>query len=212
MISHLWWVHVTLFPTTCWAMNLCELTLAVSHPPQEKNMWFKWSHTTRSSIQSRWCLQLTFLRQGWILDPVIFNFYFVRLPLCNKYSDYIVTFISIHSVIIYVAFFGACMRCTRLCPLKPGVTEVVSEEMLTVGRNLDRTGQPLPTYLTLILLYFSWSSLIFYCSTLINLTFVTLILSKLVLIFSHLFPLYSDYSYLFFLKTNVDFTPLKSCA
>jgi hypothetical protein len=34
------------------------------------------------------------------------------------------TFISIHSVIIYVVFFGACMRCTRLCPLKPGVTDV----------------------------------------------------------------------------------------
>ena len=51
------------------------------------------------------------------------------------------TFISIHSVIIYVVFFGACMRCTRLCPLNPGVTEVVSEEMLTVGRNLDRNGQ-----------------------------------------------------------------------
>jgi hypothetical protein len=32
--------------------------------------------------------QLTFWRQGWILDPVIFIFYFVRLPLCNKYSDY----------------------------------------------------------------------------------------------------------------------------
>jgi hypothetical protein len=32
------------------------------------------------------------------------------------------TFISIHSVIIYVVFFGACMRCTRPCPLKPGVT------------------------------------------------------------------------------------------
>jgi hypothetical protein len=30
--------------------------------------------------------------------------------------------------------------------------------------------------------------------------------SKLFLIFSHLFPLYSDYFYLFFLKTNVDFT------
>jgi hypothetical protein len=30
------------------------------------------------------------------------------------------TFISIHSVIIYVVFFGACMRCTRLCSLKPG--------------------------------------------------------------------------------------------
>jgi hypothetical protein len=31
------------------------------------------------------------------------------------------------------------MRRTRLSPLNPGVTEVVSEEMLTVGRNLDRT-------------------------------------------------------------------------
>jgi hypothetical protein len=59
------------------------------------------------------------------------------------------TFISIHSVIIYVVFFGACMRCTRLCPLNPGVKEVVSEEMLTVGRNLDRMDKPLPTYLIL---------------------------------------------------------------
>jgi hypothetical protein len=31
----------------------------------------------------------------------------------------------------------------------PGVIEVVSEEMLTIGQNLDRNGQPLPTYLTL---------------------------------------------------------------
>jgi hypothetical protein len=53
-----------------------------------------------------------------MLDHVIFIFYFLRLPLCNKYSDFIVTFISIHFVIIYVVFFGACMRCTRLCPLK----------------------------------------------------------------------------------------------
>jgi hypothetical protein len=33
------------------------------------------------------------------------------------------TFISIHSVVIYVVFFGACMRCTRLCSLKLGVTQ-----------------------------------------------------------------------------------------
>jgi hypothetical protein len=32
---------------------------------------------------------------------------------------------------------------------KPGVTEVVSEEMLTVGRNLDRNGQN-PYLLTLL--------------------------------------------------------------
>jgi hypothetical protein len=38
-------------------------------------------------------------------------------------------------------FFGAHMRPTWLYPLNPGVTELVSEQMLTVGRNLDRTGQ-----------------------------------------------------------------------
>jgi hypothetical protein len=42
-----------------------------------------------------------------------------------------VTFISIHSVIIYVVFFGACMRCTRLCPLKPGVTCASPVELLS---------------------------------------------------------------------------------
>jgi hypothetical protein len=65
---------------------------------------------------------LTLWRQGWTFVRSIFIFYFVRLSLCNKYSDYIVTFISIHSVIICVVFFGAYMRCTRLCPLNPGVT------------------------------------------------------------------------------------------
>jgi hypothetical protein len=58
-------------------------------------------------------------------------------------------FISMHSVIIYVVFSGAYMRCIRLCPLKLGVTEVVLEEMLTVGRNLDRNGQN-PYLLTLL--------------------------------------------------------------
>jgi hypothetical protein len=66
-----------------------------------------------------------------MLDPVIFIFYFVRLPLCNKYSDYIATFISIHSVIIYVVSFGASMRCTRLCPLKPGVTVSDRDKIFT---------------------------------------------------------------------------------
>ena len=99
--------------------------------------------------------------------------------------------IYLYTLYYYICcLLGACMRCTRLCSLKPGVTEVVSEEMLTVGRNLDRNGQTL-TYLS--------------CSDSFY-TYLTLILSKLFLIFSHLFPLYSDYSYLFILKTNVDFT------
>jgi hypothetical protein len=48
-----------------------------------------------------------------------------------------VTFISRHSVIIYVVFFGACMRCTRLCPLKPGVT-VAEEQHPGLSRHLPR--------------------------------------------------------------------------
>jgi hypothetical protein len=116
-------------------------------PPQEKYRWFKRSHTTRSLTYLGGVSQLTFWRQGGTLVCFIFIFYFVRLPLCNKYFDDIMIFISIYSVIICVVFFGAYMRCTQLCPLNPGVTEVVSEEMLTIGQNLDRTGQPLFTYL-----------------------------------------------------------------
>jgi hypothetical protein len=66
------------------------------------------------------------------------------------------------------------MRRTRLYPLNTGVTEVVSEEMLTVGRNLDKTGQN--PYLLMF----------------------TLILSILILILSHLWLFYSDYSYLLY--------------
>jgi hypothetical protein len=75
--------------------------------------------------------------------------------------------------------------CSRpgLGALKPGCVRSGIRGMLTVGRNLDRTGQPLFTYLC-------YSDFF----------------SKLFLIFPHLFPLYSDYSYLFTLKTKVDFT------
>jgi hypothetical protein len=95
------------------------------------------------------------------------------------------TFISMHYVIICVVFSGAYMRCTRLCSLNPGVTEVVSEEMLTIGRNLDRNGQTLT--------YLSYSDSFY--------TYLTLILSILILILSHLLLFYSDYSYLFYSKT-----------
>jgi hypothetical protein len=70
--------------------------------------------------------QSTLWPQGWTLVFFIFIFYFVRLPLCNKYFYDIVTLISIHSVIICVVFFGAYMRCTRRYPLNPGVTMELS--------------------------------------------------------------------------------------
>jgi hypothetical protein len=96
------------------------------------------------------------------------------------------TFISMHSVIICVVFSGAYMRCTRICPLNPGVIEVVSEEMLTVGQNLDRNGQTLT--------YLSYSDSFY--------TYLTLILSILISILSHLLLFYSDHSYLFYSKTR----------
>jgi hypothetical protein len=71
--------------------------------------------------------------------------------------------------------------------LKPGCDRSGIRGVLTVGRNLDRIGQP---YL---------------------LTFAILILSKLFLIFSHLLLLYSNYSYLFASKDKSGFHTLKSC-
>jgi hypothetical protein len=107
---------------------MCELTLAVSHPHRRRTGGSRGATQRGVLLDLGGVSQLTYWRQRWTLVRSIFIFYFVKTPLCNKYSDYIVTFISIHSVIICVAFFGAYMRCTRLCPLNPGVIEVVSEE------------------------------------------------------------------------------------
>ena len=95
--------------------------------------------------------------------------------------------IYLYTLCYYICcLLGACMRCTRLCSLKPGVTEVVSEEMLTVGRNLDRNGQTLT--------YLSYSDSFY--------TYLTLILSILILILSHLLLFHSDHSYLFYSETR----------
>ena len=93
--------------------------------------------------------------------------------MCHD-SSYVWDLVLAHLVIMFAP--------GSWCP-KPGCDRSGIRGMLTVGRNLDRTGQPLPTYLC-------YSDFF----------------SKLILIFSYLFPLYSDYSYLILLKTNVDFT------
>jgi hypothetical protein len=51
------------------------------------------------------------------------------------------TFISMHSVIICVVLPWRTYEMHPDCSFNPGMTEVVSEEMLTVGRDLDRNGQ-----------------------------------------------------------------------
>jgi hypothetical protein len=101
---------------------MCELTLVVSHPHRRRTGGSGGAAQRGVRLDLGGVSQSTLWRQGWTLVHFIFIFYFVRLPLCNKYSNNIMTFISIHSVIICVVFFGAYMRCTRLCPLNPSVT------------------------------------------------------------------------------------------
>jgi hypothetical protein len=91
----------------------CVSSPLLSHtPPQEKNMWFKRSHTTRSLIWSRWRFPVDLWCQGWTLVRFIFIFYFVRLPLCNKYSDVIVTF-------IYTLCYYICCLLWRMYEMHP---------------------------------------------------------------------------------------------
>jgi hypothetical protein len=102
---------------------------------------------------------------------------------------------------------GDYVRARVLVPLKPGCDRSGIRGMLTVGRNLDRNGQIL-TYLPYSDSFYTFLDPISSSTILLRLTlpFLLWFFSKLILIISHLFPLYSDYSYLLFLKTNVDFT------
>jgi hypothetical protein len=181
MNSNFWWVHAHYSPqlVELWS---CVSSPLLSHTPlQEKNKWFQRSQTTRSSIRSRWRLQLTFWRQGWILDPFIFIFYFVRLLLCNKYSDYC-------DIYLYTLCYYICCLLWRMyemhptLSLKTGCHRSGIRGMLTVGRNLDRIRQPIPTYL---------------CYSDSFQTYLNLFSSNSALLLRFLH---------FLLKTNVDFT------
>jgi hypothetical protein len=122
MSSHLWWVHVTLFPTTCWAMNVCELTLAVSHPPHRRRTGGSGGATRRGVWSDLGGVSQLTLAPTILSSFLYLFFYFViRLPLCNKYSDY--CDIYLYTLCYYICcLLGACMRYTWLCSLKPGVT------------------------------------------------------------------------------------------
>jgi hypothetical protein len=129
----------TLFPTTCWAINLCEITLAVSHPHRRSIGGSRGATQRGVLFDLDGVSQLTFWRQGWILDPFIFIFYFVRLPLCNKYSNYC-------DIYLYILCYYICCLLWRMyemhpvLSLKSGCDRSGIRGMLTVGRNLDRNG------------------------------------------------------------------------
>jgi hypothetical protein len=142
----------TLFPTTCWAMNICELTLAVSHPPHRSRT----GSTRWDAWRMMWCVRersrTSSPSQLWIAGSlcsydVIIYLFCTELLLYSK--D--VTFVSIPWVIICVRLGpstpGDYVHARVLVPPKPGCDRSGTRAMLTVGRNLDRTRQPIFTYL-----------------------------------------------------------------
>jgi hypothetical protein len=124
MSSHIWWVHAHYFPTTCWAMNVCELTLAVSHPHRSRTGtagWGAWRMSwwvherSRSSSPS----------QLWVagsLSPYDVFIYLFCTQLLLYSKD--VTFVSVPWFIIFVRLGPStpgdyvCVRV--LVPPKPG--------------------------------------------------------------------------------------------
>jgi hypothetical protein len=85
----------------------CVSSPLLSHTPHRRRTGGSGGATKRGVWSDLGGVSPVDLRQGRSLVRFIFIFYFViRLPLCNKYSDVIVTFISIHSVIIYVVFLA----------------------------------------------------------------------------------------------------------
>jgi hypothetical protein len=200
-------------------MNVCELTLAVSHPPHRSRTgtagWGARRMLRRVHGRSRPSSPSELLVAG-PLSPynVIIYLFCIELLLCSK--D--VTFDPVPWFIICVRLGpstpGDYVRARVMVPLKSGCDRSGIRGMLTVGRNLDRTGQPWPTYLTLIhsMLILSWSCFTFYCSTLINLTFATLILFKT---FLNLFSSNSALLWLFLPSLSKDKCgshTLRSCA
>jgi hypothetical protein len=148
---------------------MCELTLAVSHPPQDKNMWFKRSHTTRSSIRSRWRLPVDLLAPRMVLSSFHIYFYFVRLPLCNKYFDYC-------DIYLYTLCYYICCLLWRMYEMHPALSLKFECDrsgmrgMLTVGRNCNtqitefiectRIGKKIKGYLTTcyVSIFFAYSN------------------------------------------------------
>jgi hypothetical protein len=72
--------------------------------------------------------QLTFWRQRCILDPVIFIFHFVRLPLCNKYSDY-------YDIYLYTLCYYICCLLWRMYEMHPALSLKFRCDKVFVGPN-----------------------------------------------------------------------------
>ena len=131
----------------------------------------------RSMSLSMWRLPVSFMApRNNTQFALLFSFVFVRLPLCN--ND--ICDIYLYTLCYYIYYLlGACMRCTRLCPLKLGC------DRSGIRGNVDYRTKPRQNWIKKP-----------------NLLTFTLILSILILILSHLLLFYSNDSYLFYSETR----------
>jgi hypothetical protein len=84
-------------------MIFCELTLAIYNPHRRRTGCPGGATQQGVRLDLGGVSQSTLWRHGWTLSSFyLYHLIFVRLPLCNNYFHDIVTFISIHSVIICV--------------------------------------------------------------------------------------------------------------
>jgi hypothetical protein len=121
MNSHLWWVHAHYSPQLGELWFFVSSHLRYINPPQEKIRWTRRSRTTRSTTWSRWRLPVDFMAPRTDISSLYINLlFFIRLPLCNNYCYDIVTFISIHSVIICVVLLWRTYETHLTLSLKSG--------------------------------------------------------------------------------------------
>jgi hypothetical protein len=126
----------TLFPTTCWAINVCELTLAVSHPHRSRTGtagWGAWRMLWRVRERSR----SSSPSQLWVARPLSPYNVFIYL-FCTELLLYSkdVTFDPMPWFII----------CVRLGPSTPGD---YARARVLVPRNQGVTGSSISVNLPL---------------------------------------------------------------
>jgi hypothetical protein len=115
MNSHLWWVHAHYSPQLVERWT-CVSSPLLSHTPHRRR-----TGGSRGATQRRvrfdlgGVSQLTLWRQGWTLVRSIFIFYFVRLPLCKKYSDYC-------DIYLYTLCYYICCLLWRMYEMQPALS------------------------------------------------------------------------------------------
>jgi hypothetical protein len=114
---------------------MCELTLAVSHPHRRRTGGSGGATKRGVRFDLGGVSQLTFSHQGWILDPVIFIFYFIRLPLCNKYFNYC-------DIYLYTLCYYICCLLWRMYEMHPTLSLKVGCDRSGIRGNVDCRTKP----------------------------------------------------------------------